>query len=387
MATTRARLSLLPLAVATLLFLLMSVACAQDVNLALRRPFTADCGVLPGWDGLTDGQRSSDDPPACFATDNSPKFPKHVVLDLGGKCEIRKVVVHNSANGNTKRVEVSLSTDAKNYISLREYVFPSGKYQPLVHHCTPKQARFLRITFHDSWGNGLGGPNIMYLREAEVYGKLLERSESAEDADWAILAATKPDIPIPSWAAARRYIAEMGRAARILVVADQPAELLVGPSGWVARSLHETKGQLGSVGVHVRFVQYTSKPGEDFGKDFADLMSDAIPDLLLVSVSSGASQEYLSALPKVLQPAADAACSLLICIPPPPDLTDSTRSEQYRTIKRLLLAYASQYRAGVLDIGAVLARAGSATKFLADKGWATDAVKAVAEAMARLLER
>ena len=164
-------------------------AGAQVINLAQGAHYAANCRTLPGWDGLVDGIKDSDDPPGCWASDNSANFPKQVVIDLGGLCEVSRVVIHNSTNGNTKQIQVAVSEDGSKYDLLREYVFPPNKYQPLVHTFTPRKARFVRITFLNTWGGGIGGDNIIYLREVEVFGRRLEKKPEGLEALWRELAA------------------------------------------------------------------------------------------------------------------------------------------------------------------------------------------------------
>lgn len=359
---------------------------AQEVNLALGRPISADCDLLPGWEGLTDGVKDSDEAPGCFATANSARFPKHVVVDLGGKCSVSRVVVHNSTNGNTRQITVALSLDAKNYTPLREYIFPAGKYQPLTHRFTPKTARFLRITFVDTWGTGLGGKNILYLREAEAYGKRLESPDSPGEDVWASLAGSNPRRSVPSWAATRRYLVELSRPARLMVVSDQPPEPLIGPDGWISRGLQDVNGRWTLAGVQVKFVGYDGSVSE-FQKDYKASLELALPDLLIVAPSSVCGQEFTNALAQILASADEVGCSLLVCIPPPPgDPQNSTKLDQYRKIRRELLVQGAQYGAGLLDVGALLAREGDPAKLVGGKNWSVEAVKIAAGAITRLLD-
>ena len=89
--------------------------------------------LLVGWTGLTDGVIDSDVAPGCFATDNSDHFPKEVTIDLGMLYPINRIAVHNAANGNTRKVSISVSSDGRQYTSVREFIFPAGEYMALVH--------------------------------------------------------------------------------------------------------------------------------------------------------------------------------------------------------------------------------------------------------------
>jgi len=153
------------------------MGAAAERNLAAGKPYLCTTELRPGWTGLVDGQHDSDQPPACFATDNSAQFPKEVIIDLGGVYQLTKIAVYNSLNGNTRHITVWLSLDAKDFVQLREYYFPPDRLQPLIHSFSshPRPARYIKIGMHDTWTGGEGGDNCLYLREVEVYG-----SETAE---------------------------------------------------------------------------------------------------------------------------------------------------------------------------------------------------------------
>ncbi len=149
------------------------VAAAQrpPENIALYRPYRCSVPLLVGWTGLVDGNREADTAPECFATANLETFPKYITIDLGAACNINRVVVYSSANGNTKKVSLECSLDAEQYQQLRQgFIFPDRKAMALSHEFKPRQARYVRLTLYDTWGQGLGGDNCMFLREVEVYG-------------------------------------------------------------------------------------------------------------------------------------------------------------------------------------------------------------------------
>jgi len=116
-------------------------------NIALGRPYRCSVPVLPGWHGLVDGKCDGDSAPECFATSNVDKFPQYVVIDLGAICEISRVVVYNSANGNTRKVSLECSDDASDYQVLRQgFIFPDKSAMVLSHKFTPRKARYVRLT-------------------------------------------------------------------------------------------------------------------------------------------------------------------------------------------------------------------------------------------------
>ncbi|MFQ6097097.1 MAG: GDSL-type esterase/lipase family protein [Armatimonadota bacterium] len=140
-------------------------------NLALNRPFTCTSPNDGGWDGLVDGVRDSDRRPGCFATGGEEGFPKSVTIDLGAVCRVSRVDVLNSLNGNTRTVEIYVSTNGRKFVLLRTYVFPRGRLQTLTHKFPLRPVRFIKIAFRDTYGGGYGGDNFMYLREVEVWGE------------------------------------------------------------------------------------------------------------------------------------------------------------------------------------------------------------------------
>jgi len=165
------------------------IGSAAERNLAAGRPYLCTTELRPGWTGLVDGQNDSDQPPACFATDNSSQFPKEAIIDLGGVYQLTKIAVYNSLNGNTRHITVWISLDARDFTQLREYYFPPDHLQPLIHSfpSNPHPARYVKISMHDTWTGGEGGDNCLYLREVEVYGD--EEAESTVQDAWANMMA------------------------------------------------------------------------------------------------------------------------------------------------------------------------------------------------------
>jgi len=165
------------------------IGAAAERNLAAGKPYLCTTELRPGWTGLVDGQNDSDQPPACFATDNSAQFPKEAIIDLGGVYQLTKIAVYNSLNGNTRHITVWISLDARDFTQLREYYFPHDRLQPLIHSFPshPRPARYIKISMHDTWAGGEGGDNCLYLREVEVYGD--EEAESTTADAWASMMA------------------------------------------------------------------------------------------------------------------------------------------------------------------------------------------------------
>jgi lysophospholipase L1-like esterase len=185
-------------------------------NLALNRPFTCTSPNQGGWDGLVDGARDSDRNPGCFATGGDTRFPKSVTIDIGSLCMVSRVDVLNSLNGNTKTVEISASTDGRQFASLRVYVFPNARLQTLTHKFPPRPVRFVRITFRDTYGGGYGGDDYMFLREVEVWGE-----PGAEEGGAANAGAPLEAVGTARWLRVfRRYAVQSRRPLTMIALGD-----------------------------------------------------------------------------------------------------------------------------------------------------------------------
>ncbi len=358
-------------------------ASGPVLDLALNRPFTLNGETLPGWDGLVDGVKDSDDPPGCFATDNAAKFPKNAVIDLGCLCDISKIVVYNSANGNTREVIVSISKDAKTYDVLRDYVFPNARYQPLIHSFTARRARFIKLIFKDSWRKGLGGDNILYLREVEVFGRRLEKPDSGTV--WSFLATAPTVRRSPSWNVLRRYLKEVNRQARVAVLTDATPEALLGPDGWLSRSLSESGRSIGPGGL--KLVTYsTAADGPAALTALEASLDHDAPDLLVV-VYSVAPDEPLGADADHAISACSRAGAAVLMVLPAPSQEGQADPAKYRQLHRRLLVVASGAGALVIDGGAVLARSAKPSSLITAGGLTHDGANLMAEALTAALAK
>jgi hypothetical protein len=366
-----------------LVFCLAGPARAQIINLALNRPYTLNSDALPGWDGLVDGVKDSDDPPGCFATDNSGKFPKHVVIDLGCLCDISKIVVHNSANGNTREVIVSVSKDAKAYDVLRDYVFPKSKYQPLIHSFTARKARFVKLDFKDSWHKGIGGDNIIYLREVEVFGKRTEKPDTGTV--WSFLATAPTVRRSPAWPVLRRFLKDLSRAVRVAVLTDAKPEALLGPDGWLSAAVAEGGRSWSEHGVRV--VAYsTAADGPTALTALESTIDHESPDLLLVVYSVTSDAPLGANADHAINAVAKAGTSVIMVVPPP-SAEGQAEPPKFRQLHRRLLAVASGAGATVLDGGAVLARSAKPAALLGPKGLTREGQDLMAEALTGVLSK
>jgi len=193
---------------------------APAINLALNCSYVCNVETLPGWHGLVDGDKISDSAPGCFATVNTPVLPKIILLDLGNFCLISKVVVYNSANGNTRTISVSSSLDGVHYKKLRDpdFVFARGVAQTLSISFQPRSARYIRFAFPDTWKGGLGGDYCLFIREIEIFG---QRTAPLKSDDPFLLAAQQaPSVSSPAIPIFKRYCLQAIREIKIAVLGD-----------------------------------------------------------------------------------------------------------------------------------------------------------------------
>lgn len=189
-------------------------------NLAAGCPYATNVQVLPGWNGLVDGDKTSDSAPGCFATGNAPGYPKYTVIDLQGDCTISKVVVYNSANGNTRTVSLASSPDGNTYKKLRDpdFIFAASGAMALTVSFQPRTARYVRVTFVDTWKRGLGGDDCLFLREVEVYGCRL--GQTARPDPFALASHQAPFLSNRAVAIFKRYCLDTQGEMRMTVVGD-----------------------------------------------------------------------------------------------------------------------------------------------------------------------
>ena len=122
--------------------------------------------------GLTDGIKDRDAKPGVYATGVGEQYPKLTTIDLGEPQTVARVIVHNSTDGSTRTVSVSLSTDGEAFSDVGSHEFAQGDGQSFEYTCEPRQARYVRIVFEDSWLNEThGSKHFMFLREVEVFGE------------------------------------------------------------------------------------------------------------------------------------------------------------------------------------------------------------------------
>ncbi len=142
-------------------------------NLAHQRPYTETDPNRFGYNtGLTDGVKDSDKRPAVYATGAGETYPKLTTIDLGAQQQVGRVVVYNSKDGSTRTVSVALSDDGGQFEEIGRHEFAQGEGASHEYRCEPRPARYVRLSFLDSWLNEThGSKHFVFLREVEVFAE------------------------------------------------------------------------------------------------------------------------------------------------------------------------------------------------------------------------
>ena len=154
----------------TVIASLPALGRAETENLALHRDYVSSAPNGHGWDkpGLTDGVRG-EDASTCYATSESPDFPKNVTVDLGAVHPFMTVVLEVPSFGSTKTIEVSVSADNSAFTPFGSHVFQLGDAQRAVIG-GKADARYVRLTYPDHYAESRGYvPTFVFTSELEVY--------------------------------------------------------------------------------------------------------------------------------------------------------------------------------------------------------------------------
>jgi lysophospholipase L1-like esterase len=302
------------------------------VNVALNCPYTLNVQTLPGWSGLVDGDKTSDSAPGCFATGNAPGYPKYAVIDLQGDCTVSKVVVYNSANGNTRTVSLAASADGTNYKKLREpdFIFPANGDLALTVSFQPRTARYIRVTFRDTWQHGLGGDDCLFLREVEVFGTRL--GPPAQPDHFAVASHQAPFASNRAVAIFKRYCLDTSGDLRMTVVGDSFTAGCDESTHWVkiaalelARLYPGKRLVLSAVGGNESVLSY----GQDWARDHRGILA---PDLIIVAYGTNAAlagagqEEFRSKYQALISELVDNTNALIVPVTPLPFIKPETRS-------------------------------------------------------------
>jgi lysophospholipase L1-like esterase len=334
---------------------------SPPVNLALGRPYASNCASLPGWNGLLDGEKDSDSAPGCFATANEGGFPRYVVIDLGSECTISKVVVYNSGNGNTRTVSLSSSLDGVGYKKLRDpdFIFADRDAIALSVGFQPRQARYVRATFVDTWKRGLGGDNCLFLREIEVFGS---RGAAGDEDPFAFSAGQAPLVTNRAAGIFRRYCLEAPGEMKITVLGDYFVAGSEEDAHWVRQAAEELarlypgkKMMATAVGGSEGAISYAV----DWARDHRGALA---PDIVIVAYGAQAASvgadlgEFRSKYETLIGDLADNTQALVIAVTPPPFLQNPGLAMSSRTKGRSTRPYAWAVEQVALTRGLLLVR-------------------------------
>ena len=320
----------------------VNVAAAQSAaqNIALHRVYRCSVPLLTGWTGLVDGNRKADTAPECFATANVEKFPRYLTVDLGTICTINRVVVYNSGNGNTKKVSLECSPDSKGYTKLRQgFIFPNHRPLALSHEFKPRKARYVRLTMYDSWGDGLGGENCLFLREVEVYGWRPHEKPQRPSDPLAAFAYQPMSVSYPSLRIFRRYcLEEKDAPLRIGLLGDSFAGPEEDGNGWavmIAERLGEQYEKTPDVLVSVE-QSFGAADCQAFLEQYKDVEFDLI--VLTLGLDAAVSQlpvtEFRSAAEEVVKLLVGETNALVVVVTPPP-IAHNEQLRLYETVEGL----------------------------------------------------
>jgi sialate O-acetylesterase len=139
-------------------------------NISAGKPHLSSGPNTHGWNrGITDGNWGNT-AGTCYATDQSPTFPKFVTVDLGESRVIHLVNYGTPDIGATKTVSVSISEDGQAFKEVGRNSFPAKKAARAQARFEPAKARFVRATFIDQHpAQDTYGENFGFLSEMEVY--------------------------------------------------------------------------------------------------------------------------------------------------------------------------------------------------------------------------
>ncbi len=314
----------------TLMICSIAVAQGPAQNIGLHRPYRCSVPLLVGWTGLVDGNHEADTAPECFATANTDKFPKYITIDLGATCTINRVVVYNSANGNTKKVSLECSVDARKYQHLRQgFIFPDRTAMALSHEFKPRQARYVRLTLYDTWGKGLGGDNCMFLREVEVYGRRPDAAVGKPPNPLTAFKGQEMTVAYPSLKIFRRYCLNNKDAPlRMWLLGDSFAVGDEEAAHWTALLTARLQ------------ERYEKTPEAEHGgcspftladcQLFLDQQEDNEPDLVILTLGCDAAVSQLqmaafrAAAGDIIKLLAEKTNAVVVVLTPPPVAHDKT---------------------------------------------------------------
>ena len=146
-------------------------AAPEGLNLALGKHYTCSDENTYNWGmgGLTDGDWEAS-PQHCFATGNSPDFPKHVTIDLEKTTRVGTVIFGVPPFGSTKTVKVSISADGQTFTDVGSHQFTLRKEERATIAFPSANVRYVRLTYVDRYNEAVEyPPAFSFTTEVEVY--------------------------------------------------------------------------------------------------------------------------------------------------------------------------------------------------------------------------
>lgn len=139
---------------------------------SVGRPYQSSDANNKGWNaGLTDGTWGNT-AGTCYATNETPQFPKTVTIDLGTQRSVQAIRYGVPNIGATKTVSVSVSTDGKNFTEVGRNAFAPKTAAASTARFNTTPARYVRATVEDHYPQQDGyDPNFAFLSEVEVYSE------------------------------------------------------------------------------------------------------------------------------------------------------------------------------------------------------------------------
>jgi len=232
------------------------------------------------------------------------------------------------------------SLDSNEYTTLRQgFIFQNHNPLMLSHKFEPRKARYVRLTMYDSWGDGLGGENCLFLREVEVYGwRPYEKPERPAD-PLATFKHQPISVSYPGLRIFRRYcLEEKGAPLRIALLGDSFAGPGADCNGWAATvtdRLQERYEKTPDVFVSVE-RSFGVADCRAFLEQYKDVEFDLV--VLTLGLDAAVSQlpvtEFRLAAGEVLKLLVGETNALVVMVTPPP-IAHKEQLRLYETVAGL----------------------------------------------------
>ncbi len=153
--------------------LIYLIPAPDGFNIARGKKYVPSDPNKFGWgvNGLLDGSWEQDSQ-HCWASGNSPKFPKTVTIDLEKTARINAVAAGVPNFGSTRTIKVAVSTDGKQYTEVGSHVFTQGQEERYIYKFAPVNARYVQLIYPDYYDKVVNYPSTFsFTTEVEVYSE------------------------------------------------------------------------------------------------------------------------------------------------------------------------------------------------------------------------